>query len=506
MNTRTNGALHGAKKHWLLIVPILVGIMALIGVLFLSAPSAVAHPNTQAAPAAQTAQPVAIYFFWGDGCPHCAAAKPVLAELTQKYPSAQVRAYEVWYVEENQILFKQMAAAYGFEPSAVPTIFIGDRHWVGYAEQVAPEIEAAVAECAATGCRDAGMGIIPGIPTPVPTPIPTVFAAPAVAVAAPGAAVQAPPSVSPAQTETAAQLVLPWFGAIDLAAPSLAVSTALIALVDGFNPCSLWVLSVLLALTLNSGSRRRVFLVGFVFLTVTSLVYMAFITGLFTMFTVISFVGWIQIVVAVVALFFAAVNIKDYFWYKEGISLTIADEQKPGIYRGMRRILNAGDSTWGVVGATVVLAAGVSLVEFSCTAGFPVLWTNLLIAQQATALTFGLLLLLYMFIYQLDELAILLVAVFTLKASKLEEKQGRVLKLIGGMLMLTLAMVMLVNPAWMSQISSSLIVFGVAFVGTLFVLLVHRKILPRFGIRIGTELAPATRKHGRKHPRQPAAR
>jgi cytochrome c biogenesis protein CcdA/thiol-disulfide isomerase/thioredoxin len=492
-----------------MIVPVLIGVIALIGVLFLSVPSAIAHPSAQVAPAAQTAQPVVIYFFWGDGCPHCAAAKPVLAELTRKYPGAQVRAYEVWYVEENQTLFKQMAAAYGFEPSAVPTIFIGDRHWVGYAEQIAPEIESAVAECAATGCRDAGMGIIPGIPTPAPTPIPTVLAAPAVAVAAPGAASappSAPPSVAPVQPESATQLVLPWFGAIDLAVSSLAVSTALIALVDGFNPCSLWVLSVLLALTLNSGSRRKVFLVGFVFLAVTSLVYMAFITGLFTMFTVISFVGWIQIMVALVALFFAAVNIKDYFWYKEGISLTIADEQKPGIYRGMRRILNAGDSNWGVVGATVVLAAGVSLVEFSCTAGFPVLWTNLLIAQQATALTFGLLLLLYMLIYQLDELAILLVAVFTLKASKLEEKQGRVLKLIGGMLMLTLAMVMLVNPAWMSQISSSLIVFGVAFVGTLLVLLVHRKILPRFGIRIGTELAPATRKHGRKHPRQPAAR
>jgi hypothetical protein len=75
------------------------------------------------------------------------------------------------------------------------------------------------------------------------------------------------------------------------------------------------------------------------------------------------------------------------------------------------------------------------------------------------------------------------------------------LKLIGGMLMLTLAMVMLVNPAWMSQISSSLIVFGVAFVGTLLVLFVHRKILPRFGIMIGTELAPAVHKHGRKRQR-----
>ncbi len=460
-------------------------------------------PAHQAAPAAQTAQPVAIYFFWGNGCPHCAKAKPFLEELSRTYPNVAVRAYEVWYDEANQTLFKQMAAAYGFEPSAVPTIFIGDRHWVGFAEQLATELEAAVVSCSATGCRDAGLGVIPGIPTPVPTALPAVAA---VAAAAGKAAQAPPPVVASALAETSEQLVVPWLGTIDLAAQSLVASTALIAFVDGFNPCSLWVLSVLLALTLNSGSRRKVFLVGFVFLLVTSLVYMAFITGLFTMFTVISFVGWIQIVVALVALFFAAVNIKDYFWYKEGISFTIADEQKPGIYRGMRRVLNAGDSTWGVVGATVVLAAGVSLVEFSCTAGFPVLWTNLLITQEVTALTFGLLLLLYMLIYQLDELAIFLVAVFTLKASKLEEKQGRILKLIGGMLMLTLAAVMLINPAWMSQLSSSLIVFGIAFAGTALVLLVHRKILPHFGIRIGSELAPAAQKPSRKHHRQHSTR
>ena len=172
----------------------------------------------------------------------------------------------------------------------------------------------------------------------------------------------------------------------------------------------------------------------------------------------------------------------------------------------MRRVLDAGDSTWGLIGATIVLAAGVSLVEFSCTAGFPVLWTNLLITQQAAGLTFVALLLLYMLIYQIDELVIFLVAVFTLKSSKLEEKHGRILKLVGGMLMLTLAMVMLVNPAWMNQISSSLIVFGIAFAATGLVLLVHRKILPRFGIMIGTELAPATRKQGRKHRRQHVVR
>ncbi|MFN8444997.1 MAG: thioredoxin family protein [Caldilineaceae bacterium] len=444
--------------------------------------------------AVQSSHPVAIYFFWGDGCPHCAKAKPFLATLAQRYPNVEVRAYEVWCHEQNQLLFTQMAAAFGFEPSAVPTIIIGDRYWVGYTDELAVEIENAVVSCAVSGCRDAGLGVIPGIPTPVSTPVPVQEVASA---AMANQAVTTP--VVAATQSMVDRLSLPLIGEIDLAAQSLAVSTAVIAFVDGFNPCSVWVLSMLLALTLNTGSRRKVFLVGLVFLLVTSLVYMAFITGLFTMFSVINFVGWIQIVVALVALVFALVNIKDYFWYKSGLSLTIADEKKPSIYRGMRRVLNASESTWGMIGATVVLAAGVSLVEFSCTAGFPVVWTNLLISQQATIVTFGLLLLLYMLIYQIDELGIFLVAVFTLKSSKLEEKHGRLLKLIGGMLMLALAVVMLVHPAWMDQISSSLIVFAIAFAATGLVLLVHRTLLPQLGIRIGSELSPKPRPPAQKH-------
>jgi glutaredoxin len=442
---------------------------------------------------------VAIYFFWGDGCPHCAKAEPFLETLAQKYGNVEIRKYEVWYNEANQQLFARMTAAYGFKPSGVPTIFIGERYWEGYAEQLDAEIEAAIANCARLGCRDAGLGIMPGLPTPIPTPVPTAAIPSAGAgVASPPVATQLPPAV---KTDL---LTIPWVGTFDLAAQSLAVSTVLIALVDGFNPCSLWVLSVLLTLTLNTGSRRKVLLVGLVFLTVTSLVYMAFITGLFTMFSVLPFVSSIRVVVALAAVAFAAVNIKDYFWYKTGLSFTIADEQKPGIYRGMRRVINAGESLWGVIGATVLLAAGVSLVEFSCTAGFPVLWSNLLVSQQANALTFVLLLILYMLIYQLDELGIFLAAFFTLKASQIAETQGRILKLIGGLLMLTLAIVMLVNPAWMNQVSSSLLVFAIAFAAAGLVLLVHRKLLPHVGIRIGSELAPTAGKPARHHQRHRA--
>ncbi len=420
------------------------------------------------------ANPVVIYFFWGDGCPHCAEAEPFLEKLARRYPEVEIRDYEVWNNEENRDLMFSMAEAYGFEAQYVPTIFIGDQHWVGYSETIGEEIEAAVKACRADGCRDAGAGIVPGIEAQ-PTPV-------------------APPAGQPQSSDV---VKLPIFGEVDLQGQSLLVSTLLISFVDGFNPCSVWVLSMLLALTLHTGSRKKVLIIGLVFLTVTALIYALFIAGLFTVLSIMSFVGWIQAVVALVSFFFGLVNIKDYFWYKEGLSFTIADDKKPGIFQRMRKVMDASQSFWGLMGATIVLAAGVSLVEFSCTAGFPVLWSNLVSAQQVSTTTFVLLLLVYMLVYQLDELAIFGTAVITLRASKLEEKQGRILKLIGGTLMLTLAVVMLVNPSLMSQLSSSLLIFGAAFAGALLILLLHRVVLPRFGIRIGSEYQPA-RKTRRK--------
>jgi thiol-disulfide isomerase/thioredoxin len=440
---------------------------------------------SQPAPAKAT-----IYFFWGDGCPHCAEQKPFLDRLARSYPGLEVRAFEVWYVKENRDLFMKMAAAYGFEARGVPTTFLGKEHWVGFNESAARQMEAAVQRCMATSCPDAGEGIVSQSAPAATGPAPA--APPAAAAAAPAA-----PGAGQAATASGV-LTLPLIGAVDLGAQSLVASTALIAFVDGFNPCSLWVLSILLSLALHTGSRKKVFLIGFVFITVTAFVYMLFIAGLFTVFSVISFLGWVQVLVAMIALFFAVVNIKDYFWYQEGVSFTISDDKKPGIYARMRRVVQAGNSTWGLIGATVALAAGVSIVEFSCTAGFPVIWTNLLIAQGAGALTFVLLLGLYMLIYQLDELAIFGAAVFTLKSGKLEEKHGRILKLIGGTLMLTLAVVMLVNPALMNNLSSSLIIFGIAFAAALLVLLVHRLVLPRFGVRIGTEMNRPEARRGRK--------
>jgi len=446
----------------------------------------------QAEPPAQNK--VVIYFFWGDGCPHCATEKPFLEGLTHKYPGVELRSFEVWYVPENQQLFFDMAEKFGFQPSAVPTTFIGAEYWVGYSDTLAEQIEAAVAQCSDTGCPDAGEGIVP-VPGAAATQPPIAATQPPSApTQTPAAATQQPaatavqePVTQPKTNSQEHLLKVPLIGTVDLDKQSLLLSTLLISFVDGFNPCSLWVLSMLMALTLHTGSRRKIIVVGLVFLTVTALIYALFIAGLFSVLSFVSYLGWVQVLIALVALVFGAINIKDYFWYKEGVSFTISEKQKTGIYQKIRRIVTSSDSLVGMVSATVVLAAGVSLVEFSCTAGFPVLWTNILTAQGVDTLTFVLLILLYMLIYQLDELAIFFSVVFTLKASKLEEKHGRILKLIGGVLMLTLAVVMLINPSLMNDITNSLLIFGAAFLATLLILLLHRRVLPALGVWIGTE-------------------
>lgn len=439
-------------------------------------------PVAVAAPAEAPGRAV-VYFFWGEGCPHCAAAKPVLEDIRVRHPGTVVRAYEVFNSAENRTLFAGMTARQGFEPSGVPTILLGERHWVGWGgAATGDDLERAVVACLASGCSDAGAGLAAPLPTAsVPAPsAPTASApAPMASSARPTASVPIPTTSIPAPTPTPDVLDLPFLGRVDLAQQSLVVTTLLIAAVDGFNPCSLWVLTILLALALRTGSRRLTMLIGLVFITVTALVYALFIAGIFSALSVMTVSGWVRVLVALVAGAFALVNIKDYFWFRQGVSLSIPEASKPGIYRRIRSVTQHTDNVPALVAGTAALAAGVSFVELACTAGFPVVWSNLLTAQGVTAATFVGLLLLYMLVYQLDELLVFGAAVVTLRASKLQETHGRVLKLVGGMLMLTLAVVMIVDPALMNSLASSLLVFGIAFAATAAVLLVHRVLLPR---------------------------
>jgi cytochrome c biogenesis protein CcdA len=401
---------------------------------------------------------VNIYFFWGDGCPHCEDEWVFLNELTSRNSNINVVDYEVWYDKDNQKVLLEFSKALGFDPVAVPITVIGDRYWVGYTESLGAEMEAAA---------------IAFLEDPNHTDIGTQLNG-------------ATSGVTPAEGSSRV-INLPFFGAVDLDQQSLVISTAIIGFVDGFNPCSLWVLSVLLAITLHSGSRKKILVVGITFLVVTTIVYGLFISGVFTLLSYVGYLKWIQILIALIALVFGLVNIKDYFYYKQGVSFTISDKKKPKMYENMRSTVTDTRTMLGLIGSSAALAVGVSFVEFSCTAGFPVIWSNLVASNNVSLATYLLLIGLYMLIYLLDELAVFGTIAVTMRASKIEEKHGRLLKLVSGVIMVTLGVVMAVNPELMNKISSSLLVFLFAMMLTLLILVVHRRLLPALGIQIGDE-------------------
>lgn len=391
---------------------------------------------------------VEMHVFYGQGCPHCEEQHRFLDALQRTHPDLQVHRYEVWRADTHHRLFREMAASHGVDAGSVPTVFLDGRAWVGHSPRIAAELEAAVAALPA----GAGSAIRH-----------TERAAPR----------------SPAGNARAIEI--PGIGEIAVRGDALVYSTLLIAFVDGFNPCSFWVLTLLMGLVVHSGSRGRVVLVGGTFLLTTTLVYGAFLVGLFSVLGYVLYLEWVQWLVAGFAALFGLVNVKDYFWYQRGISFTISEQQKPGIYRRMRRVIASGGHPWALVAATAAMAAGVSLVELPCTAGFPVVWTALLAEQGIVGGAFLGLLALYLAVFLLDELTVFAVAVATLRVGRFEERHGRLLKLIGGMVMLALAFVLFWNPAVMNQFGDSLLVFGAAMAAALFIHLLASRMAMRSG-------------------------
>jgi len=398
---------------------------------------------------------VVMYFFWSEGCPYCAREKPFLNNLEEKYPPLVVVRKEISSSSENVRLLQKMGEEYGRNVRGVPATFLGDSVWVGYKDKVAAEIEEAVQRCIVGSCVD------------------------------PMVKLNGESEVQEKTTENSNQtLDVPFFGTVNLNSMSSYLSTALIAFVDGFNPCSLWVLTFLLGLLIYTKSRKKIVIVGLTFLLITASTYGLFILGLFSAFQYIGQVIWIRALVAVIAFSFGLVNVKDYFWFQEGISFSIPDWVKPKIAEKFRNLTQKSHSLPALVGATFLMALGVTLAELPCTAGFPVVWTGILNTQGVSGSNFAVLFVVYMLIYLMDELLVFGTVSITLQSSKLQEEHGRSLKLIGGTLMLTLAVSFLFAPQLMTSLVGSLIVFGAAISGSILLALVRKTILPRLETNI----------------------
>jgi hypothetical protein len=224
----------------------------------------------------------------------------------------------------------------------------------------------------------------------------------------------------------------------------LPLFSAVLGLVDGFNPCSMWVLVFMLAMLAPLRDRRRMLLVAGTFVAVEGLAYLAFMAAWLNVFVVLGASQASQAVVGLAGCAVGAIHVKDFLAFGRGLTLSIPAAAKPGIYAGVRRIVSA-DSALAAVLASMLLAGLVQIVEFMCTAGIPALFTRILTLAALEPWQYYGCLLIYIACYMLDDAVVLAIGVVTLSQRRLQRAEGRWLKLVSGTVLLVLGIGLIAN-------------------------------------------------------------
>ena len=385
---------------------------------------------------------VRLYYFYSPTCPHCQAAAPFLDELDARWPWLEVQKYAVKDNRKNARFYYETALSLGTQALSVPGFIFCRQVLIGYdtAETTGAELARALESCHEQRLANPG--------------------APAAAGAGSGAG--AGGAGTPLASEPAGTTVnLPFVGGVDAKALSLPVLTLVLAGMDAFNPCAFFVLLFLLSLLVHARSRMRMAVVGGTFVLFSGLVYFVFMAAWLNVFLVAGELRVVTVIAGLLALTVAALNIKDYFWFKEGPSLSIPESAKPGLFRRMREIVGTG-SLGPMLASTVLLAIVANSYELLCTAGFPMVYTRVLTLAGLETWQYYAWLAAYNVIYVIPLLLIVIVFVRTMGARKLTEREGRILKLVSGFMMLGFGLLLLVAPQLLTNPLASILVLLVA--------------------------------------------
>jgi thiol-disulfide isomerase/thioredoxin len=391
---------------------------------------------------------VSAYLFWGEGCGVCEKEMKFLVKLQGKYVGLEVKTFEVWHNQSNLMLFEDMCKAYGLDRiPGVPTLFIGENFVIGYRddETTGKWIEELVKQCFSQGCPNPAEKLKPTSKATTSTNLTsTVETVKSETVSEGASHTRKCPCETSTEEVSTSTGVQPLIGGFDTAG-GLLLFTVTVGVVDGFNPCSIWVFCLLLSLLLHV-SRKRMMLVGGAFISFSALTYLMFLEAWLTINQVLIFSEAFRVILGLTAVGVGIIGVKDFLTSFKGPSLTIPTSVKPRIYSRMRRLLTQGSSTPLLLSGVASLAFMVNAFELLCTAGLPAAYTRVLAAQALSPLVYHFYLSVYVLFYMLDELALLAVFAFTLKALKLSVWYGRLAKLVGGAVMLALGLTLLVKP------------------------------------------------------------
>ena len=372
---------------------------------------------------------VRLYFFWTQTCPHCTRARPYVESLPDALPWLELHSYDLTANPRSGREYYRLADSIGERARSVPGFLFCGQLMTGYDD---PEGTGAELRRRLEACRDA---------------------------------LESGTWSAPTVEDADSVAHLPGFGRVDLGAWSLPLVAVTLGLLDSFNPCAFFVLLFLLSLLVNARSRARMLLIGGLFIAVSGAVYFLFMAAWLNLFLVVGQIGWITLAAGALAIVIGALNVKDFFRLGAGPSLSIPERAKPGLFQRMRRLVSAENMSTMIVG-TLLLAIFANAYELLCTAGFPMVFTRILTLESLPLPVYYAYLALYCAVYIVPLLLIVGAFAWTLGRHKLSDREGRLLKLLSGLMMLGLGILLAVRPEWLNHVGVTVLLIGFAVAGT----------------------------------------
>lgn len=360
-----------------------------------------------------------IYFFWGKGCPHCAAEEKFFVELRKDYPEVRISEYEVWNSAENRNLMSKAAKTLKVNVSGVPLTIIGEKSFIGFSEGYTDvQIREAVEYYQSNPYIDPLSGVMAEQST----------------------------SSDNNSTSLLEKIHLPFVGDLNVKNFSLPALAVIIGTIDGFNPCSLWVLLFLIGLLLEVGDRRKMMVLGGAFILTEALTYLFFMTAWLQFILFIGFIAIVRIAIGLAALAGGGWSLSQLLKKKKESGCEVAGEEKRNkIFARISKIAKEEKWFFALLGV-IALAFSVNLIEMVCSAGLPALFTQVLALNNLSEFQRIMYLVLYDFFFMLDDLIVFVAALATFQLLGITTKYSRWSHIIGGIIMVIVGLLLIFYP------------------------------------------------------------
>ncbi|NMC51587.1 hypothetical protein GYA54_02570 [Candidatus Kuenenbacteria bacterium] len=381
---------------------------------------------------AQTRKKVNIYFFWQQGCPHCATEKPFLEDLVKQNPQLELRSFDIGSSHESIELLADIGRRLNINIQGVPFTLIGERYFIGWHKEstTGASIKQAVDLALVLPCLDIVREI--EIKEDILLDKPE----------------EGECQQKGGVTILPAEIKLPLLGEVALENISLPLLTIVMGALDGFNPCAMWTLLFLISLLLGMKNRKRMWLLGVAFIFTSALVYFLFMSAWLNLILFLGFVTWVRVIIGALAFFGGVYNLKEFLLNKDSGCKVADDEKRQKVFKKIKNIIGQ-NSLWLAIGGIIALALLVNLAELVCSAGLPAVYTQVLALTELSKTQYYFYILLYIFFFMLDDLFIFFVAMITLEMTGITTKYTKYSKLIGGLLMLLIGLLLIFKPQWL---------------------------------------------------------